>query len=289
MLRFPPKKILFPVDLSEVSLAAWPLARDLARRFKASLEVLYVEEYLPASEWQFPRRRLDGALRAEILKHVRAKIGPGPRVHIVEGEPAVAILHLARTRRPDLIVMGTHGRTGLARAWMGSVAEAVVRLSPVPVLTTRGTPKAIRSVLAPVNFASYADYGFVFAAGVAAALKARLTALHVAADERAHPNPKFALSNLIMKLPRTARHASAPRAEALKGDPTRRILEAAKKHDLLVLVAHQRWLLEDLVLGMTAERVLRHSPIPVLSVPSPKNPFSAQKWVRSETAAAAAR
>ena len=62
---------------------------------------------------------------------------------------------MARARRPDLIVMGTHGRLGLDRLWMGSVAEGVVRLSPAPVLTVRREPAPLRSVLGAEAPASY--------------------------------------------------------------------------------------------------------------------------------------
>ncbi len=270
MLRFPPRRILVPFDLSDVAFDAWRQAVALAKRFDAEVEAAYVEALAPAGESEFPRRGLDAALRAEITRMIRAKLGPGPKVHVAEGDPTGILLRLARTRRADLIVMGTHGRTGLDRVWIGSTAEAVSRLSRVPVLTVRGAPRALRSVLAPVNFTAYSEHGFFFAAQAAAALKARLTALHVTADPRQCANPKFRMLNLIDRLPAEQRKAVRPQAEAVAGAPIQEILKAARKHDLLVLVAHRKSLLENLVLGMTAERTIRHSPIPVLTVPAPK-------------------
>ncbi len=278
MLRFPPSRILVPFDLSDLALDAWKQARLLAERFGATVEALYVEELLPAAELMFPRGGLDARLRADIARLARARLGKGCRLHIAEGDPAVVILRQARARRADLIVMGTHGRTGLERVWIGSVAETVSRLSSVPVLTLRGAPRALRSLLAPVNFTPYSDHGFLFAAGVAAALGAELTALHVSVDPRRCPNADFRLLNLIARLPEKVRAAVRPRAETVKGRPIEEILAAAKRHDLLIMTAHRKSLLENLVLGMTAERVLRHSPIPVLTVPAPKHPFLASRW-----------
>ncbi|HEX2677096.1 MAG TPA: universal stress protein, partial [Polyangiales bacterium] len=64
--------------------------------------------------------------------------GVGARVDEVEGVPATAIVKVATDTKTDLVVMGTHGRTGLAHVVVGSVAERVVRLAPCPVLTVRG-------------------------------------------------------------------------------------------------------------------------------------------------------
>lgn len=277
MLRFPPRKILVPFDTTEVSMAAWHHARALARRFDAALEAVYVEEPLPIVG-VLPPPKLTAALKAEILRHIRSKIGDSARVDVVEGDPAVTILRLARTRRPDLIVMGTNGRTGFERVWMGSVTEAVVRLSPVPVCTARSEPRPIRSVLVPVNFTSYSDWGLVYAAGVAAALKARLTLLHVTSDPLRCPNPKFRASGPLAHVPEAVRKLCRPEVEVREGEPTAGILAAARDHDLVVLVAHRKFLLNDMILGTTAERVLRHSPAPVLAVPAPKGRFSLERW-----------
>lgn len=270
MLRFPPRRILVPFDLSDLAQDAWRQAVSLGKRFGAKVEAAYVEPLAPAGEAEFPRRGLDARLKAEITRMIRSKLGRDAKPHVVEGDPTLVILRLAKTLSADLIVMGTHGRTGLDRVWIASTAEAVSRLSPVPVLTARGAPRAVRSVLAPVNFTPYSDHGFFFAAQAARALKARLTALHVSVDPRLCPNPRFRLLNLIDRLSEETRRAVRPRIESSEGAPIQEILEAAKSHDLLVLVAHRKSLLENLVLGMTAERTIRHSPIPVLTVPAPK-------------------
>jgi nucleotide-binding universal stress UspA family protein len=275
MIRFPPKKILVPFDLSRASLLAWRQARQLATRFGASLEVLYVQELLPTGkEWPYGFQSITAKRKQEITERIRSKIGAGIPIRVLEGDPVVTVLRLARTRHPDLIVMGTHGRVGFEHFWAGSVAESVVRLSSVPVLIVRRPSKAIRSVLAPVNFESYSDHGFIYAASVASALEARLTALNVAPDAAACRKGHWRLSDLISRLPSHVQQACRPKAEVQKGQPIEAILKMARRNDLIVLVAHRKSLLKDIVLGMTAEHVIRSSSVPVLTVPAPKKTLS---------------
>jgi nucleotide-binding universal stress UspA family protein len=133
-------RILHPTDFSEQSTHAFRLACALARDHGAPLLVLHVKaplvvygEGLMAAE---PPGYLEG-LRAQ-LKGIDAH---DPRVVIerklVEGDPATEILRVAREAACDLIVLGTHGHTGLVRLLMGSVAEEVVRKAQCPVLTVK--------------------------------------------------------------------------------------------------------------------------------------------------------
>lgn len=271
MLNFPPKTILVGFDLSDVSMDAWRHARKWAHRFGAALEVAYVEEWVHQETWQ--SITMSASLKKEIKEQIRKTLGPEPKIHVCQGDPAVSILRLARTRRPDLVVMGTHARTGLSRAWLGSVAETVVRFCPVPVLTARGRPEPIRSILAPVNFTGYSEQGFFYAAKIASELKARLTGLHVYVDPIKCSNPTLRLSRLGERLPEDVRKTFRLALRAEYADPVEKIVGETAKHDLVVLVAHRKSLLKDWVLGTTAERVLRHSPAPVLTIPAKKTAF----------------
>jgi nucleotide-binding universal stress UspA family protein len=276
MLHFPPRRILVPFDFSAESMIAWRHARDWHLRFNCPVELLYVENLLPAAGvagWEYAAARLTAGQKTEIKAHLREKLGRLPTVHIAEGDPVVNILHLARTRRPDLIVMGTHGRGGFERFWLGSVAEAVVRRSPVPVLIARRDPRPVMDILAPVNFTTYSEYGLAYAATAAAALKTGLTAFHVCVDIRKCPNPIFRLSTLLDRLPATARAKSV---EAK--NPTQAILKEAGEHGLVVLVAHRRSF-KELFVGTTAEKVLRASSTPVLVVPSPRRKVALEKRI----------
>jgi nucleotide-binding universal stress UspA family protein len=140
------RRILHPTDFSASSRHAFDLACSLARDAGAELVVLHVAPPPPASV-------VDGIvvdLPPGILDEARAQLGrvrpADPRARVAhrleQGEPATEVLRVAAEVRPDLIVMGTHGRGGLSRLLMGSVAEAVLRRAPCPVLTAReGLPE----------------------------------------------------------------------------------------------------------------------------------------------------
>lgn len=278
MIRFPPKRILVPFDLSVLSETAWRQAVALARRFEAQLEVVYVRDWTFAAELTpLPPPELSSEAKADLLARIRGTVGMSSKITLAVGDPILAILRLARSRRTDLIVMGTHGRSGLKRALLGSVTEAVVRQSPVPVLAVHGGGASIRSVLAPVNFTGYSYFGFTYAAAMASALNVPLTALHVHVDPIWNGNPLDKLLKLRDRLPAPFREACLPLVETGQSDATRGILKAGAKHDLIVLVAHETSPIKDMILGTTAERVLRSSSAAVLVVPAPRGPLPAGK------------
>jgi nucleotide-binding universal stress UspA family protein len=118
------RRILFATDFSDASYVAGRAAVALARQVGADLTFLYV---VPPVTDPSPSAGL-GAIAAELAP------GMAVRTEVLSGIPARKIAEYARQQRSDLIVMGSHGRTGLTRALLGSVAEAVVRRSPCPVL-----------------------------------------------------------------------------------------------------------------------------------------------------------
>jgi len=142
------KRICCPIDFSDASRAAMEIAADLARRQGADLVLLHA---YPIPGYTFP----DGSVVASPkmmqeladqaerhLEEWRAAaegLVGAPRVetHTAVGEPAAEIVSYARASGIDLVVVGTHGRTGLEHALMGSVAERVVRRAHCPVLTVR--------------------------------------------------------------------------------------------------------------------------------------------------------
>jgi nucleotide-binding universal stress UspA family protein len=137
----PIRSILYPTDFSESSDYVFRLACALARDYDARLFVLHVMAPPPAlyaGGVVLPLSDGDKEEQWDKLRGLRAR---NPRVQVehclAEGEPAEAILRAAREKKCDLIMMGTHGRTGLGRLLMGSVAEQVVRKAPCPVLTVK--------------------------------------------------------------------------------------------------------------------------------------------------------
>jgi nucleotide-binding universal stress UspA family protein len=141
------QRILFPTDFSSHSATAAKYACELATKFASELHLLHtLEVHLAATPdfgMGFDLPRYIQESRAAASKSLASVLDPqwsaGQRVVqvVVEGSPNVEIVRYARQEKIDLIVLATHGRTGVAHLLIGSVAESVVRTAPCPVLTVR--------------------------------------------------------------------------------------------------------------------------------------------------------
>jgi len=140
------RHILVPTDFGDASARARGIALELARRFDARVTLLHVwtvpsAVYGEGLSWPTEaleaaaQRALDGELAAS------AKVHPPTEAKLRVGVPWERILESVKELDVDLVVMGTHGRRGLSRLVLGSVAEKLVRLSPVPVLTVGEEPE----------------------------------------------------------------------------------------------------------------------------------------------------
>lgn len=127
------QQVLVATDFSPSSDRALEVAREYARGWGARLHVLHV---VPLVQDPVPQPRLDELARA-------AGQGLPIQTAVVSGVPAAEIVRYAARHAIDLIVVGTHGRTGVSRTLLGSVAERVVRTSPCPVLTVPREPRAV--------------------------------------------------------------------------------------------------------------------------------------------------
>ncbi len=143
------RRILHPTDFSRASRAAFAKALELARQNRAELIAVHVltppvamagDGFLSPTVYE----QLERSSRAHAQKQLDAliararKAGVRARSLLLDGAPAEQIARAARSKRADLIVIGTHGRTGLARFFLGSVAGRVISIVHVPVLTVRG-------------------------------------------------------------------------------------------------------------------------------------------------------
>jgi len=135
------KTILFPTDFSTASDAALVHAEALARQSGARLLIVHVEEPPLAYGggelyYGLPEPGSDRILR--MLEDVRPKDPAVPFAHrMTMGDPAAEVVRIATEEAAEMIILGTHGRTGMLRLLMGSVAEAIVRQAPCPVLVYR--------------------------------------------------------------------------------------------------------------------------------------------------------
>ena len=143
------RTILHPTDFSPASRAAFARAVAEARTNKAELLIVHVlspvtpfvgDEYMSPQTYTEVQRSMQAYGQKQLDRLVAKAKTAGARVRslLLEGTTADAIVRTARSKRADVIVMGTHGRTGLGRLLMGSVAQRVVGTASCPVLTVRG-------------------------------------------------------------------------------------------------------------------------------------------------------
>jgi len=290
-------RMLVPIDFSAPSDAALAYAKMLAERFEATLHLLHVADATflravvadPANRDTGVLNRLDDLLTDTERTRFRS-------VSAVEHSdvPADEIVRYAHLTDIDLIVMGTHGRTGVAHVLLGSVAETVVRNASCPVLTLRSTPTSLAAqrgptrILAPTDFSPPSDQALEYARRVAARCGATLHLLHVLEDTV--DTTSFGSEVLVPDSPevRAARleeareklaHRSGganheqPRAstEVVVGPSTRTIVRYAADNgfDLIIMGTHGRRGFAHLVIGSVAEEVVRTASCPVLSIHQP--------------------
>jgi nucleotide-binding universal stress UspA family protein len=143
------KSILFPTDFSRYNQEALTFASVLAAESNATLHILYVHDvrdinaamgepaFFLSDTWEEDQRRYEQRLR--IIQPTVA--GVAHEHHCLKGVPVAEIIEFAEKRNVDLIVMASHGRTGLSRLLLGSIAEGVMRKAPCPVLIVKQPTK----------------------------------------------------------------------------------------------------------------------------------------------------
>jgi nucleotide-binding universal stress UspA family protein len=285
MTPFKPKNILCPVDLSPASDAILRWAGLFAHTFAAPLEVLHADWWEPppyfteAQIQQLSRQEQEGekTLRAELEAVAKATLGNlvAYSTTVVEGHPTERILERAKGSTAGLIVMGSHGRTGVARLRLGSVAEDVVRASESPVLIVKSATAAkqiaaIKNILCPINFTSLSMQSLEVASELAAAFGAKLWAAH--ATDHEEMQVEEVGQRICDWVPKEVRDHCQMSEVVRRGNPAEQIILMAREHsaDLIVMGAQHRPFLEFTTLGTTTERVMRHSLTSVLVIPAGK-------------------
>ncbi len=141
---FQPRVILCPTDFSRNSTAALRIARDLARQNQAALIVLHVADTLGPERLAIreaetrlqPEGHIED-LRRQLQQFAPSEPGLDLRRLLREGDAAAVIEQVVREEHCDLVVLGTHGRTGLDHLLMGSIAEQIIRRCPCPALVVK--------------------------------------------------------------------------------------------------------------------------------------------------------
>jgi len=268
---FPPRSILLPTDMSGASAAAFAYARLLKDQFGSVAHVLHAQyfempPYFSSGQLDLLRRELERSRRlaADYLRReAETALGEGVQVMIREKPPADAILEGGRELDVDLILMGTHGRKGAERIWLGSVAERVLRSADRPVLAVQASwsPAPIRHVLCPVIPSDAGRTALAYAARVAQIAGARLTVLH-AAEPGAPPID-------CPLVDEATRRNCEVEERVLQGDAARTILEAARslKPDLVVMGAERKRSRFGEFFSSTTQKVIQSAPPPIIIVP----------------------
>lgn len=285
MTLLKPNNILCPVDLSPISDSTLRWAGLFARTFNTRVEVLYADWWEPpryfteAQIQSLARQEQVGekTLQAELAELARVTLGDvAPyNVAVVEGHPTQQILERARKLMTGLIVMGSHGRTGMARLRLGSVAEDVVRASVCPVLIVKsvkdpGRLPTIENILCPVNFTTLSQRCLDLSSELASAFGARLWVVHATDGEEMNLDEIH--QRICTWVPQDVRGRCEVSEVVREGNAAEQILLMAREHsaDLIVMGAQHRPFLEFTTLGTTTEKVMRHSLASVLVVPMTK-------------------
>ncbi len=285
------ERILLPTDGSAVAETAAEAAVEFASRFDATLHVVHVLEVgdlppgLEDREADAFATRGNEALSA--VAEAAADAGVDVTTTVVDGGGPIhrAILTYADDHAIDCIVMGTHGRTGLDRFVLGSVAERVLRASPVPVMTVHGdtvVEAAPDTVLVPTDGSACAQAAADHAIELALATDAALHVVHVV-DSRVLVDDSDAgmVLNALEAAGERALRSVIDRAKAagvastessvLSGIPFRAIVDYADDRDVdcIVMGTHGRTGIRRYLLGSATERVVRLTDIPVIAVKDP--------------------
>lgn len=278
MEQFQPRRILAATDFSHVATHALRHAVAIAKKFGARISVIYAEPFLSPVEgpvdFYFDNiPRMKEALEKRLLAYTDTHVGPAD-TDVVVDMPAGAIVSTADRINADLIVMGTHGRKGIRHAILGSVAESVVHETNRPVLTvhTLGGQEVpeeppMNTIFCPVNFTDVARKALEHAAVLATAFGSKLVVLHVV--ERAEELEDGGdLVRLRAWIPESLRQQFDYRKIMLTGHAAGPIIDFARSvsADMMVIGAQHRRFADTTVVGTTSERLIRHSPCPVLTV-----------------------
>jgi nucleotide-binding universal stress UspA family protein len=300
------QNIIVPIDFSKMSTQAIQIAKQLARRFGASLRLAHVRHLNYATDFVAPAPPIlpfafttyeQDAERTALKELNKVASGCGvssAKCDVLSGAPPFdEICRLAQTVPADLVVMPTHGRTGLKHVFLGSTAERIVQHSSCPVLVTRGSALqanngsrfSIKTIVVPVDFSSCSREGLRYAIGFANEFGAKIILLHATYLGYVYSCEGTAIYD-IPGLQKAARKTAERKMRELvrsvnfksvkyetvftEGSPVLDICAFAKDHDvdLIITSTHGFTGFTHVLIGSIAEQVVRHASCSVLVVPS---------------------
>jgi len=289
------ERVLCPIDFSDISHHALTHAAAIARWYEARLTLLYVFVNLPALD--LPPVVLDDSDRARLMGQMRDFAADVPRevsvdCQVQEGRLVHdAILAQVDATGSDLLVLGTHGRSGFERLFLGSVTEKVMRKATCPTLIVpprahdvADAPVEFPRILCPIDFSEGSLAALEYAINLAEEADGQLTLFHVTEMPAALTQEPFVVEDELARfhetavndarrkltnlIPENARTYCTIDAAVVEGRAYREILRRAaeQKAALIVMGVHGRGALDLLLFGSTTHHVIRASTCPVLIV-----------------------
>ena len=300
--EFQPKKILVPIDFSELSQKALVYAGACGERFGATVDLVHIAEPVPifAGIDAVPIPVTDRKQLA-ILEHRLAELAKelppnsAGRTIVRSGWALDEIISVAEELKTELIIVSSHGRSGLQRVLLGSTAEGIVRKAPCDVLVLRPDERefvnvagekqfafALKTIVVPIDFSDVSRKALGDAADLAKRFEAKLICLHVLEIiPFTEPDPALVTELEVIRKSVTAA-TERTLQEFLKeatsniqreniltfGAASREIMQLAedRKADLIVMGTHGKAGPGRFLLGSTTERVVRHAHEPTLVV-----------------------
>lgn len=288
------EKILVPLDGSGFAEQSLPYALGAASRNDATLLLVHAQR-TDVLEWVTPDSAWEDALRNESERYldktaywIREETGIPAETEVVQGTPVYTVAQYAERAGVHLVVLTTHGRGGLSRAWLGSVSDGLIRSLEIPILLVRPgenladrrAPVHPRRVLIPLDgsrlserilphaiaLAGESNVDYLLLHAIAPALRADGRGIHVdeVREEEIEGRAHRYLTEMADRL--RARGLQVELSVQAHPSPPQAILEAAIRQsaDLIAMTTHGRGGLSRLVLGSTADKVIRDAPVPVL-------------------------
>jgi len=296
------KKILVPTDFSEYSEYALRYANALTKQWGGAIDCVHVVDtgflgdggvdgvYVSAGEIQRSIDAVKADAKKELDHFVRKEhlLGTDVNPHLREGHSADEIVALAEELDSDIIIVATHGRSGLDRLVFGSTCDKILRLSKRPVLSVKHPEHEsldaegnlrLRKILCPVDFSSYSHAGLGLAAELCRQFGATMVLEHVVDTRFDYPEwtAQVAMNNSEHLIAAAREHLDKIAAdnsditteiEVDTGIPHKKLIASTEDEeiDLVVLPTHGRKGIAHALLGSVAEKVVRSSHCPVLTI-----------------------
>lgn len=277
MTAYHPKHLLIATDLAGIADRAILWGVEIAKRYGASITLLHADRFEPpmailqssisGSYAAIEQRRAEAQSRVDALARRLIPESIRHEVLVVRDMPANAIVENAARLGCDLIVMGPRARRGW-HAVLGSETELVTYQTTIPLLAVRAQSEGetietphIRRILCPVNYTPVSLESIRRAASLASAFDAELMVVHV--EEEDSDSLDRVRAWVPRDLPVEPRYCEKPHARNVAEQVIAAI--SAERADLVVVGAQHRHFADTTVIGMTTTRLLRHSPVPVLT------------------------